>query len=76
MDHIKIDIIDGKLGPWVHLYFPMNKGCGSTDPVDLLLILDDSTRPEWEEYSGPAPDSEEYKAESLDWERRFGLKGR
>lgn len=36
-DHIKIDIFDGALGPWAHLYAPFNKVCNGRDPVDILI---------------------------------------
>lgn len=66
MDHIKIDIIDGKPGPWIHLWCPFNKECNGRDPVDQLSIMPPWKQsleyPEWEVYRGPLPDSEKYKA--------------
>lgn len=63
MDHIKIDLVKGILGPWVHLWCPFNTECNKRDPVDMLLWqvgLDDA---EWLPYTGPLEDSAEYKAE-------------
>lgn len=62
MDHIKIDIVDGRLGPWLHLWCPFNTECNGRDPVDQLLSSDWCDEPEWEVYRGPLPDSDEYKA--------------
>ncbi len=36
LDHLKIDIIDDKPGPWLHLYAPFNKECNGRDPVDVI----------------------------------------
>jgi hypothetical protein len=64
MDHVKIDIIDGRLGPWIHLYAPFNKECNGRDPVDLLIVqVGDINAAELEPYAGPLPDSDEYRAE-------------
>lgn len=65
MDHLKIDIIEGRPGPWLHLYSPINVGCNGKDPVSFVWILmpdADIYEREYEAYSGPLPDSEEYKA--------------
>lgn len=62
MDHLRIDIIDGAPGPWTHLYCPINKACNGKDPVDLLCISVDYSAKEFEPYTGPLPDSEEYKS--------------
>jgi hypothetical protein len=62
MDHLKIDIIDGKPGPWLHLYCPFNKECNGRDPVDTLGLGMDYDAKEFEPYTGPLPDSDEYKA--------------
>lgn len=62
MDHLKIDIIDGKPGPWTHLYSPFNKECNGRDPVDMLFTQVDYDAVEVVPYTGPLPDSEEYKA--------------
>lgn len=63
LDHLKIDIIDGQLGPWIHMFSPLNKECNGRDPVDILIIMfENLDSPEFEIYEGPLPDSEEYKA--------------
>lgn len=67
-DHLKIDVLrDGdadKPGPWTHLYTPFNKECNGRDPVDILCVTQgmDYTEHCWVPYTGPLPDSEEYKA--------------
>ena len=69
-DHLKIDAIDGRLGPWVHLYAPFNLKCNGRDPVDVLVVIwGDPAEKEWLPYTGPLPDSDEYKAV----QSRFGL---
>ena len=62
MDHLKIDIIKGMAGPWLHLYCPFNKECNGRDPVDTLGLGMDYDAKEFEPYTGPLPDSNEYKA--------------
>jgi hypothetical protein len=62
-DHLKIDIIDGRMGPWFHLYAPFNKECSGRDPVDLLSFNADVAVAEWLPYTGSLPESDEYKAE-------------
>lgn len=66
LDHVKIDIIDGHLGPWMHLYAPFNQECNGRDPVDILWAVNsDWVNPDAEElaiYDGPLPHSEEYRA--------------
>lgn len=66
LDHVKIDIIDGDLGPWMHFYAPFNQECNGCDPVDILWAMNpDWTNPDAEGlaiYDGPLPDSEEYQA--------------
>lgn len=37
-DYLKIDIIDGKAGPWGHFYSPLNKMTNGKNPIDVLLI--------------------------------------
>ena len=37
-DYLKIDIVDGKPGPWGHLYSPINELVNGRNPVDLLLV--------------------------------------
>jgi hypothetical protein len=66
MDHIKIDIIDGVPGPWLHLYAPSNKECNGRDPVTFLhfavLPKCDLNQVCFVPYEGLLPDSDEYKA--------------
>lgn len=62
-DHLKVDIYEGHLGPWIHLYAPFNLECNGRDPVSLLVIHVDIDEPEYVEYHGPLPDSEIYKNE-------------
>ena len=43
-DYLKIDIIDGRPGPWTHLFSPVNEEINGRNPVDMLVIhvgLDD-----------------------------------
>lgn len=66
LDHLKIDIIDGKLGPWMHLYAPFNQECNGRDPVNVLWAMGewgDMSAPAFVPYDGPLPDSEEYRAD-------------
>lgn len=37
-DYLKIDIVDGKPGPWGHLYSPINELVNGKNPIDLLLV--------------------------------------
>lgn len=62
LDHLKIDIIDGKPGPWTHLFAPFNKDCSGRDPIDVLFTRMDYTAREYLPYVGALPDSDEYKA--------------
>lgn len=65
MDHIKIDLIGDKPGPWLHLYCPFNKECNGRDPVDQLIVMHGAsayTDRVFVPYTGPLPDSDEYKA--------------
>jgi hypothetical protein len=61
LDHIKVDIINDKPGPWIHLYSPSNIAINGADPINLLCTLISYEVREWEPYTGPLPDSEEYK---------------
>lgn len=61
MDHIKIDIIDGRPGPWAKLYAPFNMECNGMDPVQVLSMQMDYTDA-YVAYDGPLPESDEYKA--------------
>jgi len=60
--HLKIDILDGLPGPWVHLYDPYNLECSGRDPVDMLCIQMDYDAKEWAQHTGPTSDSVEYRA--------------
>ena len=61
-DHLKIDIINNKPGPWMYLYSPFNKECNGRDPVDILSIeMGDLNKKEWIIYKGPSPNSYAYK---------------
>jgi hypothetical protein len=62
LDHIKIDIFDGKPGPWVHLYSPFNTECNGRDPVDIIITQFNCDTPALQRYFGPLPDYEEYRA--------------
>lgn len=57
LDHLRIGS-----GIWLHLYSPFNKECNGRDPVDILKFQEDVTAKVFEPYTGPLPDSEEYKA--------------
>ena len=65
-DHLKIDIVDGKPGPWLHLFAPFNIECNGRDPVDFLWMFGpmnaDPDAKCFEPYTGPMPDSDEYAA--------------
>jgi hypothetical protein len=78
LDHLKIDIIDGKPGPWLHLYAPFNKECNGKDPVTFLWMLGpmktDIGVQEFEPYAGPLPDSDEYRAEAARFDGVLGEK--
>jgi hypothetical protein len=67
MDHIKIDILsDGSMGPWAHIYSPLNKSINGRDPVDMLCLAGLGVDPNSKggyAYVGPLPESEEYQAE-------------
>lgn len=61
LDHIQIDILDGKPGPWVHLWAPFNTECNGCDPVNIICIDFDYDLVCLQRYFGPLPDSEEYR---------------
>lgn len=67
LDHLKIDIIDGQPGPWLHLFAPFNKECNGRDPVDILAIIGpppiDLDEAVFVPYHGALPTSEEYQRE-------------
>lgn len=65
LDHLKIDIIDGRLGPWMHLYAPFNDEVNGRDPVDILWVTSSLVFPPahaWIPYYGPLSNSDEYRA--------------
>lgn len=65
MDHFKIDILPGgELGPWIRFYSPKNKAINGRDPVEMLWALGaiNVEANGGYAYTGPLPDSEEYKA--------------
>lgn len=67
MDHLKIDIIGGNvgLGPWMHLYSPINLACNGRDPFSFLWAKGyDLHERAYIAYDGPLPDSEEYRKEA------------
>lgn len=75
MDHLKIDIIDGRPGPWLHLYCPLNHACNGRDPVNTLGVGTNYDLEEFEVYSGPLPDSDEYRAEREKFDKSFNFTG-
>ncbi len=62
MDHLKLTIVDGNLGPWIKLYAPFNQECNGRDPVEMLIVQADPDKAAYVPYEGPLPESEEYKA--------------
>ncbi len=64
LDHLKIDIIGGLHGPWAHLFCPFNKEC--IDPSIAAFMP----------YTGPLPDSDEYKAAAARFEGALRTAGR
>ena len=58
----KLDHLHIGPGIWLHLYCPFNKECNGRDPVDMLKFQLDANEKAWEPYTGPLPDSDEYKA--------------
>jgi hypothetical protein len=60
LDHLKIDIVDGKPGPWLHLWCPFNTECNGRDPVDVFAYQWDLSVKEFEPYAGPLPQSDAY----------------
>lgn len=61
MDHLQIDVVNGKLSPWVKLYCPINVGVNGADPMTMSSTEDDRRSKIYEPYTGPLPDSPEYK---------------
>lgn len=54
-DHFEIDIIDGKPGPWVKLWSPINASvCEQENPQKMLILaLGDLNEKCWRNYVGP-----------------------
>lgn len=76
-DHVKIHIVNGELGPWMHLFAPFNHECNGRDPVDILWAVQGPgwANPDAEElvgYDGPLPNSDEYRAEAKRFEGVLG----
>ncbi len=64
LDHVKVDIINGQLGPWLHMFAPFNQECNGRDPIDICWPVSDFVNVDAEElavYDGPLPDSDEYR---------------
>ncbi len=81
LDHLKIDIIGGLHGPWAHLFCPFNKECNGRDPVDILMVAQrdwaiDPSIAAFMPYTGPLPDSDEYKAAAARFEGALRTAGR
>jgi hypothetical protein len=72
LDHVKIDIVGGELGPWMHLFAPFNQECNGRDPIDICWQLQsDWANPDATElviYTGPLPDSVEYREAAKQYE--------
>lgn len=60
-EHLKIDIFDGIVGLWLHLFSPFNTECNGRDPVNILVTQVDLDVAEYVRYSGPLPDSDAYR---------------
>lgn len=75
MDHLKIDVFpDGTHGPWIRLYSTQNKAINGRDPVSFLWVTGLPGYPNIDPdakglyaYTGPLPDSEEYKREEAEF---------
>ena len=65
LDHLKIDIVDGEAGPWVHLWSPINIAVNGVDPIDLSCAQMDYKSEEWAEYHGAVGGSTEYLAAKM-----------
>ncbi len=55
LDHFEIDIIDGRPGPWVKLWSPINGPvCEQENPQKMLFtMLGDLDAKVWRNYVGP-----------------------
>lgn len=66
MDHVEIAIFGGKVGPWLNLFCPDNKGLNGEDPVRYLTVMPgpvNITDPCLVPYHGPRHDDPVYQAE-------------
>lgn len=79
LDHFELTIIDGKPGAWVRMWAPVNAMFGDEKPdgfqINALGVGTPSvspTKPLFLPYTGPLPDSDEYRAEVA----RFATAGR
>jgi len=61
MDHLQINVANGKPGPWTYLFSPFNNECNGHDPINLLFTQMDYDAEEWLPYDGAHHDSDEYK---------------
>lgn len=52
-DYVRIDIVDGKAGPWAHLYAPLQEAIGAPTPQSVAWFLNGPSGDEWQEYTGP-----------------------
>lgn len=71
LDHIKVDVVDGKPGPWLHLWCPINKECNGRDPIDVLAFGPSAVDLNEEcflPYTGPLPESDEYREAAARYE--------
>lgn len=73
LDHIKIDIVEGEIGPWLHLYAPFNRVCSKRDPVTFMWAIGplktDITVPNVVPYEGELPESDTYQNAVKEFER-------
>lgn len=75
LEHLKIDVVDGRPGAWAHLYSPSNISLNKRDPVDVLCISMpglnrlhvDPYLKIYEPYTGPTHESQEYKDAQAKW---------
>lgn len=68
-DHVKIDIIDGKPGPWTRLFSPSNTANGGRDPIKILCVDLNYDAEEWVPHTGPVADSDAYRAAVSNFKR-------
>jgi hypothetical protein len=68
-DHLKLDIIDGQSGPWVHFFAPINKPLFQNDPMDIIVSSLDLDAKEYTSHTGPLPETDEYAEMIKQYER-------